>query len=73
MITNDQQLDKAEQAVGTIRALLRQSRHTMPPEAYARMARAWLLELQEREREILLYLSGLEIPEPATQATAGTG
>lgn len=73
MITNDQQLEKAEQAVATIKTLLRQSRRTMPPEAYGRMARAWLLDLQEREREILLYLSGLEMPEPVTQGSAGTG
>jgi len=44
----------------------------MPPEAYGKMARAWLLELQEREREILLYLSALDLPEPATQASTGT-
>jgi len=73
MITNDQQLEKAEQAVATIKALLRQSRLTMPPEAYGKMARAWLLELQQREREILLYLSGLEMPNPAPPAIAGTG
>ena len=73
MITNDRQLEKAEQAAATIKALLRQSRRTMPPEAYGRMARAWLLELQEREREILLYLSGMETPEPATQTGAGSG
>ena len=72
MITNDQQLEKAEQAVATIKGLLRQSRRTMPPEAYGKMARAWLLELQEREREILLYLSGLEMPKPAPQAIGGT-
>lgn len=70
MITNDDQLEKAEQAVTTVKALLRQSRRTMPPEAYARMARPWLLELQEREREILLYLSGLETPEASAPATA---
>ncbi len=72
MITNDQQLEKSEQAVTTIKALLRQSRRAMPPEAYGKMARAWLLELQEREREILLYLSALDLPEPATQASTGT-
>ena len=71
MITSDQQLEKAERAVATIKALLRQSRGTMPPEAYGKMARAWLLELQEREREILLYLSNLEIPKPAQQTIAG--
>ena len=62
MITNDQQLEKAEQAAATIKALLRQSRRTMPGEAYGKMSRPWLLELQQREREILLYLSGLETP-----------
>ena len=71
MITNDEQLEKAEQAAATIKTLLRQSRRSMPPAAYARMARPWLLELQEREREILLYLSGLlETPETATPAVA---
>jgi len=73
MIANDQQLEKAEQAVATIKSLLRQSRHTMPPQAYGKMARAWLLDLQEREREILLYLSDLEIPEPATKGSTEAG
>ena len=72
VITSDDQLEKAEEAVATIKALLRQSRRTMSPAAYARMARPWLLDLQEREREILLYFSGLETPEAAAPATAGT-
>jgi hypothetical protein len=70
MITNDEQLEKAEQALTTIKTLLRQSRRTMPPEAYAQMARPWLLELQQREREVLQYLSGLEIPASTVPATA---
>jgi hypothetical protein len=70
MTSNDEQLEKAEQALTTIKALLRQSRRTMLPEAYAQMARPWLLELQQREREVLLYLAGLETPESAASATA---
>ena len=70
MIANDDQLEKAEQALTTIKTLLRQSRRTMSPEAYARMARPWLLELQQREREILLYFSDVETPESAAPATA---
>jgi hypothetical protein len=63
MIANDEQLERAEQAVRTLKELLRRSRQTMSPAAYAQMSRAWLLELQQREREILLYLAGLELPE----------
>jgi hypothetical protein len=63
MITNDEQLERAEQSVRTLKELLRRSRQTMSPEAYAQMSRGWLLELQQREREILLYLAGLELPE----------
>ncbi len=69
MITNDDQLEKAEQAATTIKAMLRQSRRTMSPDAYTRMARPWLLELQEREREILLYLSGLDMPQAIASGT----
>ncbi|HEY6168018.1 MAG TPA: hypothetical protein VI454_08265 [Verrucomicrobiae bacterium] len=65
MITNDEQLEKAEQAVRTLKDLLRRSRQTMSSGAYAQMSRAWLLELQQREREILVYLSGFEMPQTA--------
>lgn len=67
MIANDEQLEKAEQAVRTVKDLLRRSRQTMSPQAYAQMSRAWLLELQQREREILVYLAGLELPETAAR------
>jgi len=70
MITSDDQLEKAEEAVATIKALPRQSRRTMSPATYGRMARPWLLDLQEREREILLYFSGLEMPEAVSPAPA---
>lgn len=69
MITNDPELERAEKAVATIKALLRQSRKTMSAESYTRMSRPWLLELQEREREILLYLANIELPNtPASIA-----
>lgn len=55
-------MDVQRWIVATIKALLRHSRGAMSPEAYRRMSRPWLLELQQREREILLYLSGLETP-----------
>jgi len=67
MIANDEQLERAEQSVRTLKELLRRSRQTMSPQAYARMSRGWLLELQQREREILVYLAGLEMPETALQ------
>lgn len=70
MITNDEQLEKAEKAVTTIKDLLRKSRGTMSPETYERMARSWLLDLQEREREILLYLSASGSPDRNSQAIA---
>jgi hypothetical protein len=65
MIANDEQLERAEKAAATLKIMLRQSRKTMSPAAYERMSRPWLLELQEREREVLIYLANLEIPQPA--------
>ena len=67
MIANDEELERAEQSVRTLKDLLRRSRQTMSPEAYAQMSRGWLLELQQREREILVYLAGLEMPEAAAR------
>jgi len=67
MIANDEQLEEAEQAVRTVKDLLLRSRQTMSPEAHVQMSRAWLLELQQREREILIYLAGFELPEAAAR------
>ena len=67
MIANDEELEWAEQSVRTLKDLLRRSRQTMSQEAYAQMSRGWLLELQQREREILVYLAGLEMPEAAAR------
>ena len=67
MIANDEELERAEQSVRTLKDLLRRSRQTMSKEGYAQMSRGWLLELQQREREILVYLAGLEMPEAAAR------
>jgi len=65
MIANDEQLERAEKATATLKTMLRQSRKTMSPATYERMSRPWLLELQDREREVLIYLANLEIPQAA--------
>ena len=69
LIVNDEQLDRAEKAAATLKTMLRQSRKVMSLAAYERMSHPWLLELQEREREVLIYLANLDVPQ--TTATPG--
>ena len=57
MIQTDDQMLLAQQCVGNLRRVLLEARkvHTQPD--YARMAEPILLEIQQREQEILDYLS----------------
>ena len=57
MIKTDEQMQVAEQCVANLRHVLMEARKVHSPEDYSRMATPILLELQQREQEILEYLS----------------
>ena len=57
MIQTDDQMLLAEQCIGNLRRVLLRARKVHSQQDYARMAEPILLELQQREQEILEYLS----------------
>ena len=61
MIQTDDQMLLAQQCVGNLRRILLESRKVHSRQDYTRMAEPILLEIQQREQEILEYLSsGME-------------
>jgi hypothetical protein len=63
VIQTDDQMLLAERCIGNLRRVLLEARKVHSPQDYARMAEPILLEVQQREQEILEYLSGdLEQP-----------
>jgi hypothetical protein len=60
MITTDEQMLLAQQCVANLRTVLLETRKVHSPEDYTRLAEPILLEVQQREQEILEYLSGVE-------------
>ena len=63
MIQTDDQMLLAEQCIGNLRRVLLEARKVHSRQDYARMAEPILLEVQQREQEILEYLSG-DLEEP---------
>lgn len=57
MIQNDDQMLLAQQCTENLRRVLLAARKVHSREDYSRMAEPILLELQQREQEILEYLS----------------
>ena len=57
MIQTDDQMLLAEQCVGNLRRILLGARKVHSRQDYSRMAEPILLEIQQREQEILEYLS----------------
>ncbi len=57
MIQTDDQMLLAEQCIGNLRRVLLEARKVHSRQDYARMAEPILLEVQQREQEILDYLS----------------
>lgn len=57
MIENPGQFELAEQALSKLKRFLVTARRTHSPEAYAALAAPVLREIQERERDLLVYLS----------------
>ena len=60
MIANDQQLQMAREAVENLQRVLLTARKLHSPHEYRLMSAPILLELQQREQEILAYLSRTE-------------
>jgi len=57
VIQTDDQMLLAQQSVGNLRRILLGARKVHPQGDYTRMAAPILLEIQQREQEILEYLS----------------
>jgi hypothetical protein len=66
MIETLEQCERAEEAITKIKRFLLAARRTHAPEAYAALSAPILCELQERERDILTYLS--QLPEASAAA-----
>ena len=58
MIQTDDQMLLVQQCVANLRAILLEARKVHSPQDYSRLAEPILLELQQREQEILEYLTG---------------
>ena len=61
MIETVEQFELAEEAVSKMKRFLLTARRTHTSEAYAALSAPILLEIQERERDLLAYLS--QLPE----------
>ena len=57
MIENDQQLRMAQEAIGNLQKVLLAARKVHNANEYRLLAEPILLELQQREQDILEYLS----------------
>jgi len=57
MIDTLEQFEQAEEAIAKMKRFLLAVRRTHTPEAYSALSAPILRELQERERDILIYLS----------------
>ncbi len=60
MIRTDEQMLQAQQCVANLRQVLLAARKSHSATDYALLARPVLLEVQQREQEILEYLSSAE-------------
>ena len=57
VIQTDEQMLLAQQCIGNLRTILLEARKVHSRQDYARMAEPIMLEVQQREQEILEYLS----------------
>jgi len=63
VIQTDEQMLLAQQSIATLRRILQEARKVHSRQDYARMAAPILPEVQQREQEMVEYLSGdLEQP-----------
>jgi hypothetical protein len=70
MIETAEQFERAEEAISKIKRFLLAARRTHTAQAYGALSAPILRELQDREREVLLYLS--QMPGPSEAAPVGT-
>ena len=68
MIQTDDQMLLAQQSIANLRRILLEARKVHSRQDYARMAEPILLEVQQREQEILEYLSR-DPEQPQLRAT----
>ena len=57
MINSDEQMLLAEQRVANLKKVLLQARKVHSPQDYARLSEPILLEIRQREQEIIEFLS----------------
>ncbi|MEK7275538.1 MAG: hypothetical protein AAB296_03600 [Candidatus Desantisbacteria bacterium] len=60
MIKDDVQLKKAQEATRNLELILERARKVHNPDDYRAMSEPVLIELQQRENEIIRYLSRIE-------------
>jgi hypothetical protein len=58
VIQTDDQMLRGQECLANLRRILLEARKVHSRQDYARMAQPILLEMQQREQEILEYLSG---------------
>jgi hypothetical protein len=62
MITSDVQLHQAQTDIQTLWRFLEAARATYAPLDYQRLAAPYLLQLQERQQEVIEYLTRHTVP-----------
>jgi hypothetical protein len=65
VIQSDDQMLLAQQCIGNLRRILLEARKVHSRQDYARMSEPILLEVQQREQEIVEYLTG-DLEQPVT-------
>ena len=65
MIQTDDQMLLGQQCIGNLRRILLEARKVHSRQDYARMSEPILLEVQQREQEIVEYLSS-DLEQPVT-------
>ena len=62
MIQTDTELEMAQEAINKIQRMLVEARRTHSPEEYHLMSAPFLLELQDRQYEVIQYLARAGAP-----------
>jgi hypothetical protein len=65
MIGNDAQLHQAQSDIQKLWKFLENARQTHSPADYERLAAPYLLQIQERQQDVLIYLSANPITADA--------
>ena len=66
MVKNEEQLQQAKKTVRNLVMILGKARKTHNSDEYRALSRSILMELQQRENDIIQYLS---FPEPLSRAS----